>query len=188
MLQLCARRNVRQTLLVSSVDSIKRHGTSIAVILLQNVSNYGTPGDIVKVKRGYARNMLIPRSMAAYATPENKQKFETLIKSKNDTSSSSSSSGFVPPTPIADDTSSGKHLQDHEIVTFSRSVVSNSKDGSLYGSVTIQDILTQLNSSGYASVDVNDIELTTPIKSLGDHIVTIKSKSVIIRVIVEETK
>ena len=182
MLQLCSRRNVRQ--LVSSVDSIKRHGTSIAVILLQNVSNYGTPGDIVKVKRGYARNMLIPRSMAAYATPENKQKFEILIKTKNDTSTSS---GFVPPTPVTDFTSSGKHLQDNEIITFSRSVNSNSKDASLYGSVTIQDILAHLNSLGYVSVDMNDIELTTPIKSLGDHTVKISSKSVIIRVIVEES-
>ena len=179
----CIRRTVRPVL--SSVDNSKRHGTSIAVILLQNVSNYGTPGDIVKVKRGYARNMLIPRSMAAYATPENKQKFDQLIKTKKETSSLSS--GFVPPTPVTDVTSSGKYLSDNDIFTFSRSVVSNSKDGSLYGSVTIQDIITQLNSLGYASMDMNDIALTAPIKSLGDHIVNINNKSVIIRVTVEDT-
>jgi large subunit ribosomal protein L9 len=41
------------------------------VILLDNVENLGTIGDLVKVKAGYGRNYLIPHGKAALATPEN---------------------------------------------------------------------------------------------------------------------
>ncbi len=41
------------------------------VILLDNVENLGTIGDLVKVKPGYGRNFLIPQGKAALATPEN---------------------------------------------------------------------------------------------------------------------
>ena len=41
------------------------------VILLDNVENLGTIGDLVKVKPGYGRNYLIPHGKAALATPEN---------------------------------------------------------------------------------------------------------------------
>ncbi len=41
------------------------------VILLDNVENLGTIGDLVKVKAGYGRNYLIPQGKAALATPEN---------------------------------------------------------------------------------------------------------------------
>ena len=41
------------------------------VILLDNVENLGSIGDLVKVKAGYGRNFLIPHGKAALATPEN---------------------------------------------------------------------------------------------------------------------
>ena len=41
------------------------------VILLDNVENLGSIGDLVKVKPGYARNFLIPHGKASLATPEN---------------------------------------------------------------------------------------------------------------------
>jgi large subunit ribosomal protein L9 len=41
------------------------------VILLDNVENLGTVGDMVKVKPGYGRNFLIPQGKAALATPDN---------------------------------------------------------------------------------------------------------------------
>ena len=87
---LCRLLNLPQwKLLKNSIDStgkiIHRQGTSISVILLSDVSNKGSIGEIVKVKRGYARNLLIPRKLAAYVTPENKTKFESiLVKAKKD--------------------------------------------------------------------------------------------------------
>jgi large subunit ribosomal protein L9 len=41
------------------------------VILLDNVDNLGSIGDLVKVKPGYGRNFLIPQGKAALATPDN---------------------------------------------------------------------------------------------------------------------
>ena len=41
------------------------------VILLDNVENLGSIGDMVKVKPGYGRNFLIPQGKAALATPQN---------------------------------------------------------------------------------------------------------------------
>lgn len=39
-------------------------GTSIHVILEKDIPDRGNKGDVVKVKRGYARNFLIPRGLA----------------------------------------------------------------------------------------------------------------------------
>jgi large subunit ribosomal protein L9 len=41
------------------------------VILLDNVENLGSIGDLVKVKPGYGRNFLLPQGKAALATPDN---------------------------------------------------------------------------------------------------------------------
>ena len=46
------------------------------VILLDNVENLGTIGDLVKVKPGYGRNFLIPQGKAALATPQNMKEIE----------------------------------------------------------------------------------------------------------------
>lgn len=46
------------------------------VILLDNVENLGSVGDVVTVKPGYARNFLIPQGKAALATRENMQEME----------------------------------------------------------------------------------------------------------------
>ncbi len=46
------------------------------VILLDNVENLGSIGDLVKVKPGYGRNYLIPHGKAALATPDNMKAIE----------------------------------------------------------------------------------------------------------------
>lgn len=46
------------------------------VILLDNVENLGTVGDLVNVKPGYGRNFLIPQGKAALATPQNIKEIE----------------------------------------------------------------------------------------------------------------
>jgi len=46
------------------------------VILLDNVENLGSIGDLVKVKAGYGRNFLLPQGKAALATPENMKAIE----------------------------------------------------------------------------------------------------------------
>ena len=42
----------------------KRHASEIKVILLQELSNRGQVGSVINVKRGYARNFLVPKQIA----------------------------------------------------------------------------------------------------------------------------
>ena len=41
------------------------------VILLKDVENLGTAGDVVKVKPGFARNFLVPNGIALRASKQN---------------------------------------------------------------------------------------------------------------------
>ena len=47
------------------------------VILLDNVENLGSIGDLVTVKPGYGRNYLLPQGKAALATKQNMAEFES---------------------------------------------------------------------------------------------------------------
>lgn len=48
------------------------------IILLERIENVGSIGDRVSVKPGFARNYLIPKGKATFATPENIAKFEAM--------------------------------------------------------------------------------------------------------------
>ena len=50
------------------------------IILLKSIKNLGNPGDTANVKKGYARNYLIPNKMAVYATETNLVKVENQVK------------------------------------------------------------------------------------------------------------
>ena len=52
-----------------------RQGTSVAIVLLKDLPGRGNAGDIIQVKRGFARNLLIPRKTAVYATRDNRVQF-----------------------------------------------------------------------------------------------------------------
>ena len=50
------------------------------VILLENIKRIGTIGEIIEVKRGFARNFLIANKKALYASKENIQEVEKIKK------------------------------------------------------------------------------------------------------------
>jgi large subunit ribosomal protein L9 len=49
---------------------------NVQVILSEDVPNLGRPGDVVKVRAGYARNYLLPRGLAVEANSKNLRAFE----------------------------------------------------------------------------------------------------------------
>lgn len=51
------------------------------VIMLKNIDKVGKQGEVVSVKRGFARNYLTPRGLAIYATPTNMKNL-SVIQSK----------------------------------------------------------------------------------------------------------
>jgi len=48
------------------------------VILLENIKKIGSIGEIIDVKRGYARNFLIANKKALYASKDNISQFKKL--------------------------------------------------------------------------------------------------------------
>ncbi len=56
----------------------------IEVVLLKNVRGLGQIGDILKVKKGYAVNYLIPKNLARIATKEDKVRYATLKAKKQE--------------------------------------------------------------------------------------------------------
>ncbi len=129
------------------------------VILRQDVDNLGREGDIVDVKKGHARNFLLPRGFAYLATPGNLQKLEE-DKKLRDLRHRKEIRG-------AEDLArriSGASL------TF---VMKAGEEDRLYGSVSAGDIAAKLNEQGF-SVDRKQIALDEPIKVLGVYTVEVK--------------
>jgi len=51
------------------------------VIMLKTIEKVGNQGEVINVKRGFARNYLVPRGFAIYATPANMKNL-AIIKNK----------------------------------------------------------------------------------------------------------
>ena len=51
----------------------KDHRGGVELLLAENVPSLGEQGEIVRVKRGYARNYLLPHGLATVATEANKR-------------------------------------------------------------------------------------------------------------------
>ena len=122
------------------------------IILRQAVENLGKPGDVVKVKSGYARNYLLPHGLAYEATPGNLKRIQQerarLEAAENERRG----------------TAQGLAEKLEQVsLTFSARV---GEEGKLFGSVTATDIAQQLEAQGY-HVEKRQIDLHEPIKALG---------------------
>jgi large subunit ribosomal protein L9 len=132
---------------------------TIQVILQQDLKNLGKSGELVKVRPGYARNYLIPRSLAMPATVtnvkqvEHQQRISAAAAAKARGEASSLAEKITAVT-----------------VTITRKV---GEEDRLFGSVTTKDIATALKEKGF-DVDRKKIELAEPIRTAGTHSVTVK--------------
>lgn len=129
------------------------------IILLEKVVNLGNLGDVVKVKDGYGRNFLIPQGKAKRATEANKAEFAArravLEKQQADILAAAQARG---------EKLAGFLLQ----VTQKAGV-----DGRLFGSVTNGDIAESLTAQGFEVVKAEVRLPNGPLKTVGDHAVSI---------------
>jgi large subunit ribosomal protein L9 len=143
------------------------------VILKQDVEKLGKTGDIVKVAPGYGRNYLIPRHIAAEATPGNIKiiEIEKVAHARRD------------------------HREKEAATILAREIVKltvivrrkTGEGGSLYGSVTALDVADFLVTHKI-DIDKRKIQLEEPIKAIGEYQVPIRlhrEVSVPIKVVVE---
>jgi large subunit ribosomal protein L9 len=126
------------------------------VVFLQDVPDVARAGDVKEVADGYARNFLIPRKMAALASPQalSQAKTGTQIQAQSD-------------EELAE---LAAKLEGKEV---SLKAHAGAKER-LYGSITSADIAAELESATGIAVDKRKIELDKPIHKLGSYELTIK--------------
>jgi large subunit ribosomal protein L9 len=128
------------------------------VILLERVGRSGHIGDEVNVKDGFARNFLLPQGKALRATEANRSKFarDRADIEKRNQERREAASGIA------------AGLNGHSVVMIRQA----GETGQLYGSVASRDISDALAADGY-SVGRSQIDLATPIKTVGVHPVSL---------------
>lgn len=128
------------------------------VILKEDVQNLGQQGDIVEVKPGYARNYLMPQKLATLFTKQQKKSIEEAqIVEKRKLEREKDQLESV--------------LKQVEDLNLSLKMQSE-EDNKLFGSVTKLDIVKLLEENGI-TIDKKYIDLSSPIKTLGEHKVNI---------------
>ena len=128
------------------------------IVLLQSVRGLGDPGDIVNVKSGYARNYLIPKEIAVFATKSNISQIEHRIEKAKEMEADKIKKLTLVAEKL-DKLSLKFELQAGE-------------ENKLFGSVTTQMISDALSDNGY-TIERKDIDIVDPIKTLGSHYVNI---------------
>lgn len=129
------------------------------IILRQAVENLGKPGDVVKVKSGYARNYLLPHGLAYEATPGNLKR----IQLERDRLEAAENERRGAAQTIAE-------KLEQVSLTFSARV---GEEGKLFGSVTAADVAQQLEAQGF-HIEKRQIDLHEPIKALGVYRVPVR--------------
>jgi large subunit ribosomal protein L9 len=133
--------------------------STIQLVLQHDVENVGKSGDLVKVRPGYARNFLLPRSLAVPATTAQVNRIaheKAVALSKSEKLKKESKDLAVKLSGLT--------------IKLSRQV---GEDGKLFGSVTTKEIEAAVKALGF-DVDRKKMQLAEPIKALGSYEIPLK--------------
>ncbi|HYT28804.1 MAG TPA: 50S ribosomal protein L9 [Ktedonobacteraceae bacterium] len=133
------------------------------VILLQDVDGLGKAGDLKDVANGYARNYLLPRQLAAGATPSLIANRQQRIAAEQRKLEKQSELNRQQAERLGQVT-----------LTFKARVGSQ---GRLYGSITSQDIAAGLREAEGIVIDRRMIDMPEPIRTTGTFKVPVKIAS-----------
>jgi large subunit ribosomal protein L9 len=129
-------------------------------ILLSDVESLGERGSVVEVSKGYLRNYLIPRKLAASATPGS-------IAAATELTAAVERRALA----AAEQASETAALLSRTVLTISQKA---GDDGRLFGSVTNQDIVDAISESRGLQLDKRGVALEDPIKNLGTYMVVVE--------------
>ncbi len=121
------------------------------IILLKDVRDVGKKNEIKNVSDGYGKNFLIARGLAKLATESGIKGVEVIHSY---------------------DEKDEKHLKELTKKIAERTLefyIKTDKHGSIFGSVSKEDILSGLRSAELITNDRIEIKIPKPIKELGDH-------------------
>lgn len=129
------------------------------VVLRQDVPKLGEAGTVQNVSGGYARNFLIPQGMAVYAS-EGELKMAAHNQAVKD-------------RKIARQEEQLRSLAEKiegQTLTFEARA---GEGGRLFGSITVAEVAEQLSGKIGEEIDRRRVQLEEPIRTVGDHKVTV---------------
>ena len=129
------------------------------VILLKDVKGQGKRDDIINVSDGYARNFLFPKKLAVEATPGALREIERKRAAENAREAANR----------AEAVEKAEQLR-NRVINLS---VKCGEKGRLYGAVTTQEIVDELEKQHGIRVDKKRIRVQEQIKQVGDVPVTV---------------
>ena len=129
------------------------------IILLDKIQRLGEIGDIVEVNSGYARNFLIPKKKAAFASDKNIEE----VEAKKDELAAISEDVLIQAEARA------KNLEGSECEI----LVPVTEEGALYGSVGTREI-SEAFMKGEIQIDKSEVQLPDgPLKETGEFSIVI---------------
>ena len=132
---------------------------NVQVILNEDLPNLGRPGDVVRVRAGYARNYLLPRKLAYPATKGNLKVIEfernSLLRKE---------------AKQKEDAEKLMQLINNVEIVIRRKV---GEQDALYGSVTNSDVAEELEKKGF-QIEKRKIHMDDHIKSLGEFSIPVR--------------
>ncbi len=130
------------------------------LILTQEVTGLGAPGDVVEVKDGYGRNFLVPRGLAMRWTQGGEKQIVTIKRARE--------------VREVRDLGHAKEIKG-QLEKLTVKVPARAGDaGRLFGSVTVADVVAAVKAAGGPDIDKRRIELPGQIKTVGAHSVTVR--------------
>ncbi|MEM1442375.1 MAG: 50S ribosomal protein L9 [Verrucomicrobiota bacterium] len=147
---------------------------TVDVILKEKIEGLGAEADVVKVKRGYARNFLVPQGRAFEATKGNLRHVEALKEARARREAEE----------LADAENAATKLKKLRLST----ELQIGQGGKAFGSVTSSDIAALINEKSKLDIDRHLIVLDKPIKTTGSFDIQVKlhpdvDSSVTVRVV-----
>jgi large subunit ribosomal protein L9 len=142
---------------VKSKASRKKRGLGkIKVILMHSYAKKGKFGDIIEVKKGFAKNFLVPNGIGIFANKANILKFENLKKDALERSEKLKNEALILYEKINALTIDVK--------------VTCGQDGRIFGSITSKNIIDAIRAlDDSIMLEKNHIFINVPIKSTGSH-------------------
>ena len=130
------------------------------LILTQEVSGLGSPGDIVEVKDGYGRNYLVPRGLAIGWTKGGEKQITQIKRARN----------ARDVRDLGEAQELRKAIEGRQVTLTARA----GTGGRLFGSITAADIVDAVKSAGGPELDRRRVELPGHIKTTGTHTATVR--------------
>ena len=127
------------------------------VILLEDVKSLGKKGQIVKINDGYARNFVLPKKLGLEATPKNLNDLK-LQKAKE----------------AAEELQAAKELAVKVEEKPVRLTMKTGEGGKTFGTISTKEVAAAAKEQLGLDIDKKKMKLDEPIKTLGNHIITVK--------------